>query len=216
LYDGGVAYTDRCVGDLFAILRQLGLYDKSLIILTSDHGEEFREHGFMLHSNPCYYEELVRVPMIMKLPGTAVAGKLVTGLIESIDIMPSILALLTVSNVPRMQGDSFIRLIDDPQAQGKDIVFGYTVKDGPRAFARSSRWKLLTPNIQHDQQFKMFDLSSDPQEKLEITGNPGGVTEQLKAKLLDKYMKLEKPGPQEKVSITPEQLEMLKSLGYVQ
>jgi len=77
-------------------------------------------------------------------------------------------------------------------------------------------WKLLTPNIQHDQQFKMFDLSSDPQEKLEITGNPDGVTEQLKAKLLDRYMKLEKPGPQKDVSITPEQLEMLKSLGYVQ
>jgi len=216
LYDGSVAYTDRCVGDLFAILRKLGLYDESLIILTSDHGEEFQEHGFMLHGNPYYYEELVRVPMIMKLPGAAVAGKVVAGLIESIDIMPSILALLGVSNVPRMQGDSFIRLIDDPQAQGKDVVFGYTVKDGPRAFARSSRWKLLTPNIQHDQQFKMFDLSSDPQEMLEITDNPDGVTEQLKAKLLDKYMKLEKPGPQKDVSITPEQLEMLRSLGYIQ
>jgi len=215
LYDGSVAYTDKCVGDLFAILRQLGLYDKSLIILVSDHGEEFQEHGFMLHENPYYYEELVRVPMIIKLPGAAVAGKVVAGLIESIDIMPTILALLTVSNVPRMQGDSFIRLIDDPQAQGKDVVFGYTVKDGPRAFARSSRWKLLTPNIQHDQQFKMFDLSSDPQEKSAITDNPDGVTEQLKARMLDKYMKLEKSGSQEEVSITPEQLEMLRSLGYL-
>ena len=216
LYDGGVAYTDKCVGDLFAMLKKFGLYDNSLIILTSDHGEEFQEHGFMLHENPCYYEGLVRVPMIIKLPGTGVAGKVVTRLVENIDIMPSILAWLGVRNVPRMQGDNFMRLIDDPQAQWKDIVFGYSVKDGPRAFVRSSRWKLLTPNIQQDQQFKMFDLSSDPQEKLDITGNRGDVTEQLKAKLLDRYMKLEKPGPQKEVSITPKQLEILKSLGYVQ
>jgi len=198
------------------MLKEFGLYDKSLIIVTSDHGEEFQEHGFMLHSNPYYYEELVHVPMIMKLPGSAATSKVVTRLVESIDIMPSILAWLGVRNVPRMEGDNFMRLIDDPQAQWKDVVFGYSVKNGPTAFVRSSRWKLLTSNIQQDQKFKMFDLSSDPQEKSDIIGSPGDVTEQLKARLLDRYMKLEKPGQQKEVSITPEQLEMLKSLGYLE
>lgn len=216
LYDGGIAYTDKYLGDLFGILKKLGLYDKSMIILTSDHGEEFQGHGFMMHDNPFYYDELMHVPMIIKLPGTDVEGKVVTRLVENIDIMPSILEVLGVKNAPRMQGDSFVKLIENPQANWKDFVFGYSVKHGPRAFIRNSRWKLVAADIRKEDQFKVFDLSNDPGEKFDIKGNPDDVTEQLQTKLLERYMEIEKAGTQKEVTITSEQLKILKSLGYVE
>jgi choline-sulfatase len=219
LYDGGVAYTDKCLGDMFAMLKQFGLYDNSLIILTSDHGEEFQEHGFMLHDNPYYYEELVRIPMIIKLPGTDTKGKVVNGLVESIDFMPSILDMLNVKDTPVTQGTSFMKLIDNSETQPKDFVFGYSVipeKRGCRAFIRDRRWKLICKNMQKKNLFKMFDLSKDPLEKTDLMDNTNEVAQQLKARLLDKYTKLEKPAKQQQVPMSPERLEKLKSLGYIE
>lgn len=216
LYDGGIAYTDKCLGDLFAALKELGIYESSLIIVTSDHGEEFQEHDFMLHSNPFYHEELIRVPLIVKLPTNNAKPKVVTRLVENIDIMPSILAEVGVKNVPEMQGDNFMRLIHDAEVKWKEFVFGYSAKHGPRAFVRNKKWKLLTSNLQQQEQFKMFDLSSDPQEKLDIKGNPDDVTDLLKVELLNKYKKIEKAGIQKEIIIKPQELKILKSLGYVE
>lgn len=219
LYDGGVAYTDKCLGDMFTILKQFGLYDNSLIIVTSDHGEEFQEHGFMLHDNAYYYEELVRVPMIIKLPGTEAKGKVVNGLVESIDFMPSILDMLNIKTPSVTQGKSFMNLIDDSTALSKDFVFGYSVipeKRGCRAFIRDNRWKLICKNIQKKNLFKMFDLSRDPLERTDLMNEKNNIAIQLKTKLLDKYSKLNKPAEQQQVPMSPQRLEKLKSLGYTQ
>jgi arylsulfatase A-like enzyme len=216
LYDGSVTYTDKCVGDLFAGLKELGLYENSLIIVTSDHGEEFQEHGWVMHSNPHYYEGLVRVPLIVKLPGASGGGKVVSKLVESIDFMPTILGRLGVKNVPEIQGENFMRIIENPEAEWKDTVFGYSVKDGPRAFVRDSRWKLVTSNLDERQGFKMFDLASDPHEKSDITGNRDDITEQLKAKLIGRYAGLERAGTRKAVPMTEKEVEILKSLGYVE
>ena len=86
--------------------------------------------------------------MIIKLPGTDSNPKVVKRLIESIDIMPSILEVLRMKNASQMQGNSFMKIIENPHAQWKEFVYGYSVKDGPKAFIRSSRWKLLTRDIQ--------------------------------------------------------------------
>jgi arylsulfatase A-like enzyme len=216
LYDGGVTYTDKYIGELFEILKELELYDKSLIIVTSDHGEEFQEHGGLLHLNPYYYEELVHVPLIIKLPWAATDGKVIRKFVESIDFMPTILGTLGVKNVPKMQGENFMKIIENPDAEWKNSVFGYSVVKGPRAFVRNSRWKLVAADISKEDKFKVFDLSKDPGEEFDIIGNPQDVTDQLKNELLGRYVKIERLGSQQKVSATPEQLEILKSLGYVE
>ena len=222
LYDGGVAYTDKCLGDMFAILKRFGLYDNSLIIVTSDHGEEFQEHDFLLHDNPYYYEELVRVPMIIKLPGTDTKGKVVNGLVESIDFMPSILDMLNVKDAPVTQGTSFMKIIDDSATRSKDFVYGCSVVNeknihrGLRAFVRNNQFKLLNWNIFNNKNYKMFDLSKDPLEKTDLMDDTNNLAKQLKTRLLDKYMELEKPKKQKEVPMSPERLEKLKSLGYIQ
>jgi len=91
LYDGGIAYLDEHVGALFDTLRARNLYDRSLVALTADHGEEFQEHGGWWHGTTLY-DEQIHVPLLVKPPGNSVAGRVIEELATSLDIAPTIVA----------------------------------------------------------------------------------------------------------------------------
>ena len=213
LYDSGIAYMDNKIGDLFNILRAAGLYENSLIILTSDHGEEFQEHGRMLHNN-LFYDETMHVPLIVKLPGQNNNHREFNSLIESIDIMPSILDFLGVEKKPYMQGESFFSLIDDNGAkEWKENVFAFG--DNSSAFIRTKRWKLLTDSLLRKGGFKLFDLLEDPMEKFDVKDKYPEVTKNLKNELIAKYKAIQKKTSAKQVILTEEQKEKLKALGYL-
>lgn len=216
LYDGGIAYTDNHIGRLFEMLKKMDIYDSSLIIITSDHGEEFQEHGLTLHANPFYHEELVHVPLIVKLPYSGGNPKTINNLVETVDITPTILDLLKTQNAPVMQGDSLLKIIDDPNALWKDHVFGFSSYDRYRAFVRGRQWKMVTSNIHSKNGFKMFDLLSDPKEKSNLADKDKEMEAKLKTKLLKTYAQLKKQDLSKKVTLTPEEIKRLKSLGYLQ
>lgn len=90
LYDGDVRRNDRSFGALVELLRQLGLYDDSLVVLTSDHGEEFGEHGGFGHGRTLF-EEALHVPLIFKKPQGAGAGSRVATLVSGVDVTPTLL-----------------------------------------------------------------------------------------------------------------------------
>jgi len=91
LYDGEIRYTDQAfVGPLVRRLKELGLYDNTSIILLSDHGEEFNDHGSYGHGHSLY-NELIRVPLIVKLPKSRHAGKTIRKPVGLLDVMPSVL-----------------------------------------------------------------------------------------------------------------------------
>ncbi len=89
-YDQEIAYTDQRFGEMLVELEERGLYDDALIVLTSDHGEEFGDHGRYFHGHSLF-DELVRVPLIVKLPGNAHAGARVSGPVSVVDIVPTVL-----------------------------------------------------------------------------------------------------------------------------
>ncbi|MFQ5792873.1 MAG: sulfatase, partial [Acidobacteriota bacterium] len=89
LYDAEIAYADREIGRLLDALKAMGLYDRSLIILTSDHGEAFYEHGHWEHSQTLY-DEIIRVPLIVKWPDSIPRGRRKT-LVGQVDIFPTLL-----------------------------------------------------------------------------------------------------------------------------
>ncbi len=90
LYDGGIRYADEKIGDLLSYLRDSGLYDRSLITLTSDHGEEFKEHGSMGHWQ-LYHRPDLHVPLIMHIPHYPRNGIKISELVRSIDLLPTVL-----------------------------------------------------------------------------------------------------------------------------
>ncbi len=103
LYDGEIAYTDGEIGQVLQVLRDLRLSEKTLVIVLSDHGEGFLEHGKIRHANSLY-EELLHVPLIMRLPGVIPAGKRVAGNVSHVDLMPTVLELLEAPSPSQMQG----------------------------------------------------------------------------------------------------------------
>ncbi len=103
LYDGEIAHTDEHVGKILQLVQDLRLSEKTLVIVLSDHGEAFLEHGKLLHGNSLY-EELLHVPLIMRLPGVIPAGKRVAGNVSHVDLMPTVLALLHQACPAQIQG----------------------------------------------------------------------------------------------------------------
>jgi len=228
LYDNGIAYVDKCIGDLFEMLKSMNLFDNSLIIITADHGEEFQEHGYMLHDNPYYYEEIVRVPLVVKLPKAHTnlknsgEGLVVDGLVESIDIMPTILDLLAIEG-PKMQGKSLKELISG-NGRGKEYVFGFGLSGS--LFIRTDRWKLVNDSGVQKDRFKLFDLHNDPAEQINLVGWGLEIENKLKRKLNEKIemsMELREDlllhdgeRDDKEVLLTPEEKEKLRALGYLE
>lgn len=89
-YDGDVAYGDQEFGRFVRELKRRGLYDQALLVFLADHGEEFQEHGGWLHGRSVF-DELVRIPLLMKLPGQAQAGRRVAQQVQIVDLLPTIL-----------------------------------------------------------------------------------------------------------------------------
>jgi arylsulfatase A-like enzyme len=106
LYDANLAYADEVLGALLDLLRERGLYERALIVVTSDHGEAFWEHGAWGH-NTQLYEEMVRVPLVAKLPRGAAGpppGTRVEGLTSNLDVLPSICAWLGLASPAGIAG----------------------------------------------------------------------------------------------------------------
>lgn len=95
-YAGEVTFVDACVGRLLDEIRHLGLYEQSLIMWVSDHGEPFGEHGIIRKARPWLYEELVHIPWIIRLPGGVGAGRTVDALVQPTDLLPTILDALGI------------------------------------------------------------------------------------------------------------------------
>ena len=100
-YTGEIAFTDFCIGQVIQKLKQLGLYDSSLIVLTGDHGEMLGEHGEQEHTY-FIYESAIKVPLLFKLPGRS-RPRRISDIAGLIDIAPTICGLLNI-DTDHMQG----------------------------------------------------------------------------------------------------------------
>jgi arylsulfatase A-like enzyme len=143
LYDGGIAYTDEHVGKILNLLQELGLSEKTLVIVLSDHGEGFLEHRRLLHGNSLY-EELLHVPLIMRLPGVVPAGKRIAGNVSHVDLMPTVLALLGLAGPSQMQGIDLSPVILSDKLVPERLIYSELAAYGYNLRAvRWGDWKLL-------------------------------------------------------------------------
>jgi arylsulfatase A-like enzyme len=174
LYDGGIAYTDSQLGYLFDRLKAQGLWDKTLIVLTADHGEELAEHGRFLHTQN--YEETARVPLIIRFPHGAYGGRRISELVSTLEVMPTILDVLGIPGNPEIEGQSVMPLITGGQ-EGRQWVY----VAGSNEKLRTPAWTLLTD--EHGAA-ELYDLAHDPHE----TANLIARHRQLAATLYNRYL----------------------------
>jgi arylsulfatase len=190
-YDAGVLHADRGLGRLFAGLRERGLYENTILVVTSDHGESLteREACYFAH-DPFLYEETLRVPLVVRFPGGRYAGSVVEPLARGVDVLPTLYEAAGLQPTGREQGRSLIGRIEGrdateymlfAQTQTKNAKERSAPKaEGPewlehRAALSDGRHKLI-----HDlgaDSFAYFDLESDPGERQDRFADPSAAAE---------------------------------------
>lgn len=238
LYLGGIAWADQWVGRLVAKLREEGLYDDTLIVLTSDHGDEFADHdpkAFYDRHGHSLYEELVRVPLIVKLPKQARAGTRVSAVTRLIDVMPTILDVAGITPTStRMQGETLRPLWELPNLASERVALIEALAGSAEAKAMrsathkyivsvpasavSERGRAYVPSPADKEM--LFDLQADPRESRNLLARKpkptAADTEQARAMLSDLQQLLAGPvGAPEQGVIEAETIEQLKALGYI-
>ena len=115
-YDGEIRYTDAAISRILGFLRDRGLFENTIIVVTADHGEEFMEHGRVGHGHSLH-DELLRVPLILRWPGGRAARA--TGQVELVDVMPTLLDLVGTAS-PETAGRSLRPLLEGGELEPRD------------------------------------------------------------------------------------------------
>lgn len=208
LYSGGVSSVDARIGEILDLLETERLDDDTIVILTSDHGEEFMEHGSILHTKTLY-DELLRVPLIVSGPGVP-DGLRVRSMASLIDVMPTVLRLLQIPVPGGLDGVDLAPYWSDDSNPRRLLDIETSWVDGTRASwgVRTSEHKLIVNQETGYREF--YDLTADPGEKRNLY--PHSAAEPLE-RWLNRPLDAAVGG---EVQLTPADLEQLKALGYIQ
>lgn len=163
LHDGEITYHDHFFGEFIERLRTLGVLDNTLVVITSDHGEEFHDHGSWGHGHSVY-QELLGVPLIFWRPGTVPENRRIVHPVSTLNISQTVLDFANVEGMPRAEGRSLVgeivrgELPPYPAANFSDML-------DDRRVVRTRNWKMILNGANT----KLFDLGTDPGEEHEIT-----------------------------------------------
>jgi arylsulfatase A-like enzyme len=214
LYDGEIRYTDDELGRVLDHLKARGLDRSTLLVAASDHGEEFLEHGSWEHQKTLY-EEVVRVPLIVNGPG--VAPRREPAQTSLLDVAPTVLAWLGLPAQVTHRGTSLLSPLAEREAYGET---DHTTDGTHKLFLRAGagRWKTILsvpregPGPAREE---WYDLAADPGEKRSQAPS-ASVAEPIRQRALERWRgSRSHGGPAPAVSLTPEQREKLRALGYV-
>ena len=166
LYDASVRYVDDQIGRLFEALEESGRLDKTLIVVSADHGEEFWDHGRFFHGQSLY-DELLHVPLLVRLPAGAHAGTVVDRPVRSIDIAPSILEWLSLPRPEGFTGGSLAEAIAAPDEDGEPLFATATQAQFPTRYAVRTRTQKLIESIDSGTR-ELYQVGTDPGEERNV------------------------------------------------
>lgn len=214
LYDGNLATADHEIGWLRSQLEARGLWERTVVIVTADHGEELYEHGFIGHNEPVY-EETIHVPLVVRFPaGAGPRGKRVGTLVDLLDVAPTVLDVLGFDSASTtFRGRSLLPVALGAAGRGELLVRSpgprprYTLLDGTTRFIFSSRYGTE----------ELYDLSRDPSEQDDLV-----AVEPLRAAVYRQRLHrilLDLPGRWAGApsvwQVPPDERKNLRTLGYV-
>jgi arylsulfatase A-like enzyme len=163
-YDAEIRSMDEGMGGLVDRLRRGGLDRRTLLVFTSDHGEEFGEHGQIGKHSHTLYDEVLRVPLVLRFPDRAHAGRSVREPVRGVDIMPTVLEVLGLKAPNGLDGASVLDLLGTRQrAPGPAVAQIDLRSDPPPRAIRTERDKFIDPGAPGAQEY--YDLAQDPGER---------------------------------------------------
>jgi arylsulfatase A-like enzyme len=227
IYDNAIAWVDRNVEALVGALQAQDLFDRTLIVVASDHGEEFREHGGEGHARTLY-REVTSTPLILSLPFRLEPGVVVEERIENVDVWPTLLELLGLPTLAGADGRSLVALIraaamgGDSRDGGERPALAYLdrtwgrvgTEPRPLLSLHEGRYRLLhQPDLPERDQ--LFDLATDP---LEQEDRAAELPDQVARMQRLARERLGRPraswGDPVEIELDEIQLQLLRALGY--
>jgi arylsulfatase A-like enzyme len=212
LYDAGIRQLDHDLGALFTALRERGRFADTLLIVTADHGEEFGEHGRFSHGR--HYQELLRVPLIVRLPGGA-GGVRIAEPVSLVDVAPSILAAVGAEPAAPHDGVDLSPLWNGASsATGSRRIFaetGPTTRDALRS-VREGEFKLILDRETQERQ--LYQLADDPGEREDVAKRHPDVAERLAGAIAE--LEATALDTSQQVELSDELVEHLRELGYLE
>jgi arylsulfatase A-like enzyme len=229
LYAGEISYMDFHIGRLFDELRQRGILDEAVLLVTSDHGESFMEHPRSFSHGYSVYQSTMHSVAVIRLPGGEGGGRRIGEPVSNIDLLPTLLHILGISPPAGIDGKAIpLGVTDDALPQ--HARFGQATRPRKRhetdprwmnmlkaRYIRSGRYKFIqTPYLETEE---FYDLESDPGEQRNLLEGPSPETLEIAARLraeLTAWAESADPLPtQFEPSQRDETRERLKSLGYL-
>ena len=235
-YDASIRAMDVELGRLLERLATWGLDEETLIVLASDHGTEFLEHGEFFHGHSLY-GELTNVPLVVRWPQGVAAGRVVDELVQNIDIVPTLLEASGLAPAPELQGQSLATFLDpdrQPAADGswpgwrRRPAFSQSLPSSSTALPPRDRssysivegdWKLIQNLPPATPSFELFDWRQDPLNRQDVAAGHPEVVATLAETLRrwrEKAEAAKLPADADLAkNLQPEELERLRSLGYL-
>ena len=203
LYDGEIAFTDREIGRMLSVMRQRGLTDSTVVIVVSDHGEEFLEHGGIEHGRTLY-QEVTRVPFIAAGPGIP-AGAVRRDPASHVDIPPTVMALLNMEMESTIWGRNlFAGEEDDADIPASNLLWS---QDQQASVRRGNRKIIWSPD---NGEWEMYDLVEDPGELAPADTSGGPLLQSVEF-----YWATPPVAEAPEVSFTAAESNQLRDLGYI-
>jgi arylsulfatase A-like enzyme len=208
-YDAEIRSVDAAFGQLIRELKERRRYRNAVIAFTSDHGEEFGEHGRMGWHATTLHDELLRVPWLIKLPAEAAAGLTIGASVRSLDVAPTLLEIAGLPVPPEFRGRGLSVAIN--KGHGRDL-YAVSWRESRRdswpdhSSLRRQRFKLV--------EGRLYDLREDPLETSDLAARHPALVREMEAQLHG--MVRERPAlGRESVEVDPETLRELRALGYL-
>ncbi|KPK53251.1 MAG: hypothetical protein AMJ63_06995 [Myxococcales bacterium SG8_38_1] len=182
LHDGEITQHDRFFGAFLERLSALGLSDDTLVVVTSDHGEEFNDHGSWGHGHSVY-QELLHVPLMFRLPKRLPPGTKVGNAVSTLDISSTVTELLGVPAMAHNEGHTLVGLMLGESPARPTVAFSDFQDD--RRVITTGRWKLI---LRGNLTSTMFDLLKDPQELVELDASAFPIGRRHSRMLLGQFL----------------------------
>lgn len=225
LYDEELAYLDHRIGQLYGFLKEAGTLDNTLLVLTSDHGENIGDHGLMDHQY-CLYDSLLKVPLILRYPEACAPGSRCGRVVQTTDVLPTVLEIVAGQSESPIQGKSLL------QEDGERFAFSeyhgpqptvevmrehyprgdFSRYDRSLFSIRSSEWKYIGASNGVDE---LYNVVEDPEETQNVIERFPEVSGNLRGKL-DTWKEGFAEGGEDSddAHISAEIKEQLEALGY--
>ncbi|HXV60057.1 MAG TPA: sulfatase [Vicinamibacteria bacterium] len=220
VYQGEISFMDAEVGRFIEELKSLGLYEQSTVILTADHGEEFWDHDGFEHGHTLY-DELIRVPLIVKLPSDVdVARDVVSEPVRVLDVMPTVFDVAGIEKPATFDGESMMSSIRGEPSSRRPVFAESTLYGPERVAWRTERYKYIHDATAGREGIgELYDWQEDPGEMRNLADERPELALQMRSELFDFYSQLRdrarSMAEPDFVNLSPVRIEELRSLGYV-